>query len=306
MSQCIGITKENKQCSRKANIGSEFCTQHSTEPKSAEPKPKKVELNVEFDFDRLKDDVLNVNETTNMIVLMKSVINLVKYIESVNTKFNFTKYLTVAEYKSLKKSLQEVICNERRIYLLIDYAFLNGYRSLEEPFSFYGVNPLTEEEKKLFYTFMPRGYTGTIPKRPNFSSVPKSSSVPPKKEEKKKESSVPPKKEEPKKETSAKITPEKLADIIKEIKVIMPDKNAATYIKLIMTSTNDLKYTRKEVMDLFREFHPDKAGTDPKAVQLCTLVSTKISLLKKKLDSSSSPTRPIGSLILDVYKILNQ
>ena len=366
MSQCKGTTKGNVQCSRKVKTGSEFCSQHgtasssatsgtepSTKPTAKSSKPPKEEMNLDFDVEKFEIDIVNINETTNMIVLMNSVMKLVKHIEEINPKFDFGKYLTTTEYKALKKALHKFICNERRVYLIIDYAFLNGYRSLMEPFSFYGVNFLTDDEKRIFYSFLPRGYTGTVPKRDNFgeSSTPFSASShssfftgksktsgtskektsgtsktskeeePPKtsstSKEGKKTYSVPPK-EEPKPSTTSKTPKEEpktsrtsstseltLAKVLEEIKKIMPDKNAATYIKLIMTSTNDLIYTRKEIMDLFREFHPDKAGTDPKAVQLCTLVSSKISLLKKKLDSSSSPTRPIGNLFLDVCKILN-
>lgn len=297
------------------------------------PKPPKVELNLDFDIERYELDIVNINETTNMIVLMNSVMKLVKHIEELNPKFDFKKYLTITEYKSVKKALHKFICNERRVYLIIDYAFLNPYRGLMEPFSFYAVNFLTDDEKRIFYSFMPRGYTGTVPKRDNFgeSSTPFSASShssffnstsstskkkeppkaekepPPPKTKSEKKTSVPPKTEEKKddKVPSDKVpsTPS-LSKVLEELKKLLPGKNAATYLKLIMTSTNDLSYTRKEIMDLFREFHPDKAGSDPKAVQLCTLVSSKISLLKKKLDSSSSPTRPIGNLYLDVCKIL--
>jgi hypothetical protein len=62
--------------------------------------------------------------------------------------------------------------------------------------------------------------------------------------------------------------------------------------------------TKEEIMNAYKMFHPDKCGDNKKIQELCNLVSSKLSVIKKQNTDKGSPVRPIGDLSNELLKIL--
>lgn len=74
-------------------------------------------------------------------------------------------------------------------------------------------------------------------------------------------------------------------------------KNINTFIHIIYTPTTCLEYDKKELMELYKQFHPDKSRNNEITQKLCTLISSKLSAINEKSF--------MGDLTPDLNSILN-
>lgn len=262
---CKATTKSGKPCSRKAKSESEFCAQHSQKPKP-ETKPKPKSLKCYFILcPKYEDYIKIINETTCFLTLMKNISSLMKYVKSDNSGYDFDKEIDENEFIKIRKSL---ICN-------------------------FNIDSTRRADLIMAYTFRGPFRTLVLLKKFTFYTVnPLSASE--------KEAAN----EYFKLKTSNESKTLKFEELYILVGKFLTGKDIKTYMKIIMTPTDSLRFNRKEILELYREFHPDKAENSEISQKLCTLICSKISILKKKLDGSTSPTRPIGNLIEEVEKII--
>ncbi len=283
--RCIYITKKKEQCKREASKNNEFCAWHKDSKKDEVPRnPPPPSINYvapKLCLDLLSKDIIeNLNENVLFDDLMIYIDKFRNFIKNNNPNYNY--HVDISIIDMVKNTLREYICNTRRIDLVIEYTFSYNGRRLNRPFEYYCCNTITKHSKKFINKFLPYGCTDP-PERKSKIKI--------------KEEPIP----------KPKLKEESTKDIISLIVPFLVGKDIAMFMKIILTPSQELRsLTKKDVMDLYKEFHPDKAGNDPITQKLCTIVSSKICVLKKQISDSGSPVRPMGSLYNDVMSIFQK
>jgi len=239
-----------------------------------------------------------INETYNYNDLLMSIRDLREHIEKFNIGYDYEVHLNVLDY--CREEFRKYIDSKRRLELILSYIFIYKGRDFKKPIHYYACNPkMNKLETKFVESFLPRNLKSEGSKAPKTNRA-KSPEGP------KSESSKVPKSSGTESSKRAK-SPEapKAYSIYEELKKQFPDKNIDLYLKIIKTSTVNLKtMSKEEIMSAYRAFHPDKCGDNKKIQELCNLVSSKLSVIKKQNTGSSSPVRPIGDLSAELLKIL--
>jgi len=278
MQKCEGITKAGKHCANNALPGSIYCGRHIN------PSTK---LNLHIDIN--KEIIRSFNEETNIFQLLEKIKELKNQIVSINPTYNFEKVITDETYMKLYRILDKVVDVKRRIDLIIKCMFNVGFNSIHYPITYYTLTPILKSEEINFKNQVPHCFFNNEkapePEKPKATKKPETGNVESQKFE--------PKMSEP-----------SLQEIYKKLEIYLAGKNIKEYLRIIMNNTDTLKYNRKEILNLYLQFHPDKVENNEISKKLADLVSSKISILKKKIDSSSSPVRPMGNLLSEVSKLL--
>jgi len=271
-----------------------------------------------LNLDKVSKDIFEkINETTNFTELLDNIVLLKAHIENLNYKYDFYVQSIVLDY--VKSELRTYIVNNRRIELIVNYIFIFTGRQFNSSINYYCCNPkLSKSDVRKLDTYLPRNFSSSPfttfrdTSKPTEEPPKQTEAPPPKKEAPPPKTEVPPKKPEPPKKEESKTY--NVNDLYLELKKHLKDKDdkemdkedIKSYIKICLNTTTSLKsLTREEIMALYKTFHPDKVSNNPTTQDLCTLISSKLSILKKQNSDKGSPVRPMGSFYNDLCKKLN-
>ena len=296
--QCQGITKSKQRCKHIAKNGL-YCHLHQPKVEPEEEKCNKSHLNLKFlelgncdnifGIITIKKDILKVFENLKLLRIL---------IDSNNPGYNYKVSSNVIT--KFKKDIKKYIKNPKRINLVVDFMFEYKSRNLTISFTKYDFLEPNDEIRKLIDVFRFRGYESK--NHPIRKIERKDKPKVEKKDKPKPEDKPKPKPEDkPKQEIRNELT---LRNKLKEFFV---EEDLDDLMKIIIKPTSEIRpISRKDVLDMYRKFHPDKCiDKSDKAIKICNMVSAKLSVLKKQFSGSSSPVRTIKSIFDDVWNILD-
>ncbi len=164
--KCKAETQKKTPCTRNANEGSDFCTQHSkssspktkdenfkSNPSSKEKVPIRNNENLRYiDFEQTAKYLATISIDMNIVDVMRNVDMFRLHLDMLNSTFNF--YVTksvvddfickLIESMKILNSIDSVLWN-KRISLIVDYLFDYEGRDLTKSYTHFGFEEVTNE-----------------------------------------------------------------------------------------------------------------------------------------------------------------
>ena len=236
-------------------------------------------LNLKFlSFEKYDTIRWLIDKSKNIIEVFNNLKKLRKDIDKYNPDFNYKVSKNVLD--KFKLDIAKRIENPRRINLIADFIFDYEKRDMTISFTEYDFD-FDEAKENVMETineFKFRGYES-------------------KKQPKRKNKTV---------KNTQNTVPKTQVNLENKLLEYFSSNDLEDLMKIIVKSTDDIRpISKKDVMDMYRKFHPDKyVNKSEKAVKVCNIVSSKLSVLKKKCDGNSSPVRTVGSIFDEVWNIV--